>query len=325
MANSHSRHTQVRLRSTGTQTARLTHDDCEDITSDPEVEDVDMEDASERPAANNSSEHRRPHETDALQQFATRIRENVLRTGYFETAESWRSSHLYAGLPSDLVRALSLRFARWCRDLALVFERHGAARSREIIHQMGDDMCSAGFWNEMVILDAWVEARRAAEDERHLLAGWVTQTWENVSAGRASRITRLSLDGQTDPLHESTNFDADFAHMYGPLLGPTPPEPTAGRNNSGTVVGSQDRETRRSGTPGTSNPSNGAFDPTPVPVPHPSSTATAPDTTANTATTVNDTTGGVPAETGPADSLPPLMRNLVVSSHVDPVLSRPNS
>jgi hypothetical protein len=80
-------------RSTGTQTARLTHDDCEDIVSDPEVEDVDMEGASGKPAAANATANpRQPHEADALQQYAVRIHENVLRTGYSEMVESWRTS-----------------------------------------------------------------------------------------------------------------------------------------------------------------------------------------------------------------------------------------
>ncbi len=108
--------------------------------------------------------------------------------------------------------------------MAVVFKRHGAARSREIILQLGDNICSAGFWNEMVILNALIGARTAVEAERPLLAGWVTQSWEQLDGGRESRITRLSTDGRTDLLlFETINFDADFCHYYGPLLGPAPP------------------------------------------------------------------------------------------------------
>ncbi len=209
--------------------------------------------------------------------------------GYYETVESWRASEMFVGLPNDAVRALSLRYARWCRDLALVFERHGAARSRETILQMGEDMCSNEYWNELELLNAWIAARTAVIHERPLIAGWVTQTWQHVAEGRNSRITRLSTDGLTDPLFEQTNFDADFAHLYGPLLGPTPPQDVVPAPATGATTSNNATE-----------PSNDAH--------HEASNADA-GARGTTAGQSNNGTDG----TATADTLPPLMRSLVVS------------
>ncbi len=145
-------------RTVGTQTARLTHDDCEDINSEPDPDDIEMEDASRNPPASST---RPSHLMDALDQYATKIRDNVLRRGYLETLEAWRASPEYLGLPTDQVRGASLRFARWCQDLAVVFERHGAARSREVVGLMSPDLFTDVF-QDSVSLQAKIAGFLAA-------------------------------------------------------------------------------------------------------------------------------------------------------------------
>jgi hypothetical protein len=208
---------------------------------------------------------------------------------------------MFRGLPDDGVRALSLRYARWCRDLALVFERHGVARSREVIQQAGEDMCSGEYWNEGALLTAWVEARMAAPNERPLLAGWVTQTWQHAENTRESRTTRLALDGRTDPLLEPTNFDADFAHLYGPQLGPTPPA-TAVTEPGPSSAPDQEDSDRRQRTEGRTGDTDKD--------PPGESDATTGGQLANNSTSGDDHQRPIAV----ADALPPLMRNLVVSA-----------
>jgi hypothetical protein len=234
-----------------------------------------------------------------------------MRRGYHATLESWRQSPFFQQLPTDQARAASIRFARWCRDLALVFERHGEARSREIIDQMRPDLFSEGIWNELGVLETWVAARRDDDRDGRLTAGWVTQSWEYVLSSEAGRRARLALDGQTDPLREVTSVDTDFAARFGPQLAPSPPQPPA---NSGTHSAVSEQ-------PPTPPPASGGQQPVTQLTGQTSSAndgdeSQPPSSNEDGRAGLNNTAGHAAlSQTTGADLLPPLLRNLVVTTN----------
>ncbi len=246
-----------------------------------------------------------------IQRHAENLRNLIMERGYHETLQSWLASSSYTETSDDNDRLESLAYARWCRDWALVFERHGAARVREIFDDTRPrQRSSPGVWNERIIFNAWFDARLQHPGGQRLRAGWVSQSWEAVSNDRAGRIERLSLNGVDDVLYELTSLDPEFVAVFGPQLGPVL-TPTSlllpGRNDSennttneaGVVDNRAQHSTTAVGTTATSSqdgdtpppPGDDLYDP-------------AFPTTSSPSTAINGTT----------NDLPPLLQALVVSS-----------
>ncbi len=68
-----------------------------------------------------------------IERHAENIMVAVMENGYLETLNSWVQTTSYTATVDEDERRESLALLRWCRDLALVFDRHGAARTREVL------------------------------------------------------------------------------------------------------------------------------------------------------------------------------------------------
>jgi hypothetical protein len=155
-----------------------------------------------------------------LDEYADSIRSNVMQRGYLETRDSWIAWPQYINANNQEERDETLAYLRYCRDLALTFDRHGAARSREVLEALPVHRRLNGVWNQRVVYNSWFDARSARVNGRRWVAGWVSQSWEQVLADRPTRIELLSLDGQEDTLYEFTEFDTEYMPIFGPQLGP---------------------------------------------------------------------------------------------------------
>jgi hypothetical protein len=140
--------------------------------------------------------------------------------GYLETRESWIAWPQYVNAANQEERDETLAYLRYCRDLALTFDRHGAARSRDILEALPAHRRLTGDWNQRIIYNSWFDARNARENGRRWVAGWVSQSWEQALVDRPARIELLSLDGREDVLYELTEFDTEYVPIFGPQLGP---------------------------------------------------------------------------------------------------------
>jgi hypothetical protein len=171
-------------------------------------------------AAPNSTNPAKAKPVSLLDEYADSIRRNVLQRGYGETMQAWITSPQYTGSTNQEQRDETMAYLRYCRDLALTFDRHGAARTREILEALPVQRRLRDDWSQRIIYNSWFDARNSRENGRRWLAGWVSQSWDQAVADRSTRIELLSLNGQDDVLYELTEFDTEYVPIFGPQLGP---------------------------------------------------------------------------------------------------------
>jgi hypothetical protein len=154
---------------------------------------------------------------DNYARYVDEIRSTILEHGYRGAITAWIRS-----VPLRMMTAEnqdeSFRFFLWTRNLFILFERHGAVRSREVLELMDPDLIKPGQWSQADAYEAWLQHRNAtnATDEaRHALRGWVNLTRTELERGRQFRARMHSLDAFSDVLHEPTESDAEFIAVLG--------------------------------------------------------------------------------------------------------------
>jgi hypothetical protein len=154
---------------------------------------------------------------DNYERYVDEIRTTILTHGYREALLAWtRSVPLRMMTPENQEESFS--FFLWTRNLFILFERHGAARSRGVLDLMDPDLIRTGHWSQADAYDAWMQNRNAtdATDEmRQTLRGWVQLTRTELERGRQLRARLHSLDAVSDVLYEPTESDAEFIAVLG--------------------------------------------------------------------------------------------------------------
>jgi hypothetical protein len=110
------------------------------------------------------------------------------------------------------------RYARWCRDTILGFERYGDAVINAILSDFPSDDGVAALTHSDArgLFGEWRAYWGPNEPwaPTHVRAGWITAQGLESGAGQALRLTRLSLDGESDVLNDGTWLDAEVARIF---------------------------------------------------------------------------------------------------------------